>query len=36
MMIDFGFKMAIMILLGLLMGASQADVSPKNANEPFH
>lgn len=33
MMIDFGFKMTIMILLGLLMGASRADVSPNTQTD---
>ncbi|KAG6368747.1 hypothetical protein INS49_002961 [Diaporthe citri] len=31
MLTDFGFKMTIMILMGLLMGAGHADVVPHNA-----
>lgn len=36
MVTDFSFKMTIMILMGLLMGASRADVGPKHANKNLH
>lgn len=33
MVTNFGLKMIIMILMGLLMGASRADVGPKHKNK---